>query len=116
MARICVVDDNEMLRESVSEALTREDHLVTVFADPVEALKAIQATSFDCVVSDLKMPGMTQERGSAGAGPGVVPNTSRSVSTGGVSEKTEKTSNEATFEAKVDVTQTTTEAPRHAKA
>src|SRR5262245_5544500 len=58
MARICVVDDNEMLRESVSEALAREGHLVTVFAEPVEALKAMQATSFDCVVSDLKMPGM----------------------------------------------------------
>src|SRR5688500_1883198 len=58
MARICVVDDNEILRESVAEALTREDHQVTIFSDPVEALKAIQATTFDCIISDLKMPGM----------------------------------------------------------
>ena len=58
MARICVVDDNEMLRESVAETLTREDHLVTTFADPVEALRAIKGTPFDCIVSDLKMPGM----------------------------------------------------------
>ena len=34
MARICVVDDNEMLRESASEALARDDHGVTAFADP----------------------------------------------------------------------------------
>src|SRR5687767_11356285 len=47
-----------MLRESVTEALTREDHLVTSFAEPAEALKGIETTSFDCVVSDLKMPGM----------------------------------------------------------
>ncbi len=58
MARICVVDDNEMLRESAAEALTRDDHAVTSFADPTEALKAIRTTAFDCIVSDLKMPGM----------------------------------------------------------
>ncbi len=58
MARICVVDDNEMLRESVAEALMREDHSVSVFADPVEALKAIRTKPFECIVTDLKMPGM----------------------------------------------------------
>lgn len=58
MARICVVDDNEMLRESVAEALSREDHSVTAVGDPVEALKLIRSGTFDCVLSDLKMPGM----------------------------------------------------------
>jgi len=58
MGRICVVDDNEMLRESVAETLTREDHTVTAFGDPVEALRAITSGSFDCVVTDLKMPGL----------------------------------------------------------
>ncbi len=58
MGRICVVDDNEMLRESVEETLTREDHVVTVFADPIEALKSIKSSPYDCVVTDLKMPGM----------------------------------------------------------
>lgn len=58
MGRICVVDDNEMLRESIEETLTREDHVVTTFADPAEALKAIKTAVFDCIVTDLKMPGM----------------------------------------------------------
>ncbi|HOW72277.1 MAG TPA: sigma-54 dependent transcriptional regulator [Phycisphaerae bacterium] len=58
MGRICVVDDNEMLRESVAETLTRDDHLVSTFADPTEALRAIKDGTFECVITDLKMPGM----------------------------------------------------------
>jgi DNA-binding NtrC family response regulator len=58
MARICVVDDNEMLRESITETLTRDDHSVSVFADPTEALRSIRTKPFECIVTDLKMPGM----------------------------------------------------------
>ncbi|NLX13306.1 MAG: sigma-54-dependent Fis family transcriptional regulator [Phycisphaerales bacterium] len=58
MGRVCVVDDKEMLRDSLAETLRREDHLVQAFGDPAEALEAIKAGSFDCVVTDLKMPGM----------------------------------------------------------
>jgi len=58
MGRICVIDDNEILRDSVAEALTRDDHMVTAFGDPVEALRAVKVGSFDCVITDLKMPGM----------------------------------------------------------
>ncbi len=58
MGRVCVVDDDEMLRESVAEALGRDDHHVTTFADPVEALEVIKADRFDCIVTDFKMPGM----------------------------------------------------------
>jgi two-component system, NtrC family, response regulator HydG len=58
MGRVCVVDDKEMLRESIAETLTRDDHVVTTFGDPIEALEAIKSGSFDCVITDLKMPGM----------------------------------------------------------
>ena len=58
MSRICVVDDEVMLRESVAEALTREDHAVTAFADPLEALAAIKSGGFDCVITDLRMPAL----------------------------------------------------------
>ncbi len=58
MGRVCVVDDKEMLRESIAETLSRDDHTVVTFGDPIEALEAIKAGSFDCVVTDLKMPGM----------------------------------------------------------
>jgi DNA-binding NtrC family response regulator len=58
MAHICVVDDKEILRESLSAALTREDHTVISFGDPVEALTAIKKGAFDLVLTDLKMPRM----------------------------------------------------------
>jgi len=58
MSSICVVDDKEILRASLSEALTREDHDVTTYANPVEAVAAIKAQSFDVVLTDLKMPRM----------------------------------------------------------
>ncbi len=70
MAHICVVDDKEILRESLLAALTREDHRVSTFADPLEALARIKASGkrtqtdlsacprFDLVLADLKMPRM----------------------------------------------------------
>jgi DNA-binding NtrC family response regulator len=58
MAHICVVDDKEILRESLSAALTREDHTVTTFGDPLEALAEVRANRFDLVLADLKMPRM----------------------------------------------------------
>ncbi len=56
MAQIAVVDDKEILRDSLEAALTREDHTVTSFADPVEALGEIKTGKFDAVLCDLKMP------------------------------------------------------------
>ena len=58
MANIAVVDDKEILRESLAATLTREDHSVTVFADPVEALARIKGGRFDLALVDLKMPRM----------------------------------------------------------
>ena len=58
MAYVCVVDDKEILRDSLTAALTHEDHEVTAFADPVAALAAIKRNRFDLVLADLKMPRM----------------------------------------------------------
>ncbi len=58
MANICVVDDKDILRDSVATALQREDHKVTAFADPVEALADIKRAGYDLILSDLKMPRM----------------------------------------------------------
>ena len=58
MSKICVVDDKAILRESLTVALSRDDHQVTAFADPVEALGEIKAQAFDVVLCDLKMPRM----------------------------------------------------------
>jgi DNA-binding NtrC family response regulator len=58
MANIAVVDDQEILRDSLSAALSREDHCVVTFADPVEALTAIKGGAFDVILLDLRMPRM----------------------------------------------------------
>lgn len=58
MARICVIDDKEMMRESVAATLIREDHTVDTYHDPVEGLARIKKERFDLVVTDLKMPRM----------------------------------------------------------
>ncbi|RJP30590.1 MAG: sigma-54-dependent Fis family transcriptional regulator [Phycisphaerales bacterium] len=56
MAEICVVDDQEILRDSLAAVLGRQDHAVETFADPLEALAAARSRRFDLIVSDLKMP------------------------------------------------------------
>jgi two-component system, NtrC family, response regulator HydG len=59
MARVCVVDDEELMRDSVATILKRQGHSVEAFDDPYDALEVARGGSFDLVVTDLKMPGMT---------------------------------------------------------
>ncbi len=71
MAHICVVDDKELIRDSLVETLGREDHEVTPFGDPVQALEAVRSGGFDLVLTDMKMPrldgiGLIRELRSAG--------------------------------------------------
>ncbi len=58
MAQIAVIDDKEIVRDSVLAALSREDHSVMTFGDPVDALTDLKRNPFDLVLSDLKMPRM----------------------------------------------------------
>ncbi len=58
MAHIAVIDDKEILRDSLAATLSREDHLVTTFHDPIEAIVQIKKNAFDLVMVDLKMPRM----------------------------------------------------------
>jgi DNA-binding NtrC family response regulator len=59
MARICVIDDKALLRDSLADTLRREDHEVETFEDGRVALTRITALAFDLVLTDLKMPGVT---------------------------------------------------------
>ncbi len=59
MARICVVDDKAMLRDSLAETLRREDHVVETFEDPAVALPEVLTGRFDLVLTDLRMPNLT---------------------------------------------------------
>jgi two-component system NtrC family sensor kinase len=57
-ARVLVVDDEEEIRNLLSEILSRDGHLVERAANGNEALARLAERRFDLVVSDLLMPGL----------------------------------------------------------
>jgi len=56
--RVLVVDDHASARESMADVLRRAGHRVLCCSSAAEALQVVEAEGFDCVVTDLKMPGM----------------------------------------------------------
>ncbi len=59
MARILVVDDQELMRDSLAATLAREGHEVAAAGDGPAAVGKLTAGKFDLLISDLKMPRMT---------------------------------------------------------
>jgi DNA-binding NtrC family response regulator len=57
-ARILVIDDEELMREYVEEALLRAGYEVTAVSNGREGLDLLHEKSFDLVVTDLKMTPM----------------------------------------------------------
>ncbi len=57
--RVLVVDDHAPARESMAEVLREAGHEVTCCSSAAEALRRLAQTEVDCVVTDLKMPGMS---------------------------------------------------------
>ena len=58
MANVLVVDDTQLMRESLETALSRAGHKVAPFASAEPALAELQIKNFDVVITDLKLPGM----------------------------------------------------------
>jgi CheY-like chemotaxis protein len=58
MARILVVDDDELLRVVLSRALEEASHAVTTVASGRAAVARLEAGSFDLVICDVFMPDM----------------------------------------------------------
>jgi len=56
--RVLVVDDHLQARESMADVLRQAGHQVDCCSSAAEALRVVERESFDCVVTDLKMPGM----------------------------------------------------------
>jgi DNA-binding NtrC family response regulator len=56
MARVLVVDDDDLLRETVVLALGRAHHAVHQAGDGLKALEILDRESVDVVVSDIVMP------------------------------------------------------------
>ncbi len=58
MGRILVVDDEDGIRDFLVEVLESAGHQLTAAADGESALRELGRTSFDLMITDLKMPGM----------------------------------------------------------
>ncbi|HOX05756.1 MAG TPA: sigma-54 dependent transcriptional regulator [Planctomycetota bacterium] len=60
MARelIMVLDDQELMRDSLREVLSRSGYRVRAFAAGAEALKALAGGGYDLLITDMKMPNM----------------------------------------------------------
>lgn len=55
---VLFVDDEAAIRDVMETELPRRGHKVTVCADGAAAMAALEDESFDCVISDINMPGM----------------------------------------------------------
>jgi DNA-binding NtrC family response regulator len=56
--RILVVDDEQVVRESLFEWFTEDGYPVDMAEDAREAIRKLQAASWDILLVDIKMPGM----------------------------------------------------------
>jgi DNA-binding NarL/FixJ family response regulator len=54
-----VVDDEEGIRNAVGTLLQENGFAVCLCPDATSALEQLQRTNFDCVVSDVRMPGLS---------------------------------------------------------
>ena len=57
--RVLVVDDHRQARESIADVLRHVGHDVSCCSSAAEALQTVQGEAFDCIVTDLQMPGMS---------------------------------------------------------
>ena len=57
--RVLFADDEIHLQELIAAELPRMGHKVTVCADGAQAIAAIEQDSFDCMIVDLDMPGLS---------------------------------------------------------
>lgn len=54
-ARILVIDDEEIARKNLAHILVKENYDVMTAADGAEALRALESSEFDAVLTDLRM-------------------------------------------------------------
>jgi two-component system response regulator HydG len=59
MAKILIVDDQDLMRDSLAATLAREGHEITAAYDGPAALSKLGERKFDLMITDLKMPKMT---------------------------------------------------------
>ena len=60
--RLLVIEDNEVERDAIVEAIGNSDVVVTTAIDSATAIIALSGQHFDCIVLDLGLPGMNGHR------------------------------------------------------
>jgi DNA-binding NtrC family response regulator len=55
---VLVVDDHRQARESMADVLRQAGHMVQCCSSAAEALDVVRREEFECIVTDMKMPGM----------------------------------------------------------
>jgi DNA-binding NtrC family response regulator len=58
MARILIVDDQEIMRDSLAATLARDGHEIVAAGDGPTAISKLQASRVELLITDLKMPKM----------------------------------------------------------
>ncbi len=58
MFKILAIDDDESFLEAIKNFLQYKKYKVTCVASPFKALDLLKSAEFDCILSDVKMPGM----------------------------------------------------------
>jgi ATP-dependent Lon protease len=54
-ARVLVIDDEEIARKNLAHILVKENYDVITAADGIDALRELESTEFDAVLTDLRM-------------------------------------------------------------
>lgn len=55
---ILVIDDEELVAESLMRLLRKEGYAVTIAKSGEEAIGKVKETNFDLIISDVRMPGL----------------------------------------------------------
>lgn len=58
MPRVCIIDDKDVMRDSLTDILRGRGHEVRAFADPQQALAEVHPSETDVIICDLRMPGI----------------------------------------------------------
>ena len=58
MFKILAIDDDENFLEAIKNFLQYKKYDITCVASPFKALDLLKSAEFDCILSDVKMPGM----------------------------------------------------------
>ena len=56
MSKILVLDDEELMTETIRKLLSKRGYSVEIFSNPITALNVMQREKFDIVLTDFKMP------------------------------------------------------------